>query len=122
MRRWMIASIPSIVAGVVAALLAGSILEPTGTVIGLWGAVCGIAAALLAFVASWTLPGRPLRMSRAWRIVVAVALGLLATAAAWWVTMWGVPPWTLEGAWMYAILLLAGTGSLALSMTLRRGR
>lgn len=59
---------------------------------------------------------------RAWRIVVVVALGLLAIAAAWWVTMWGVPPWTLEGAWMYAILHLAGAGSLALSLTLRRGR
>lgn len=61
-------------------------------------------------------------MGRALRAVVAVTLGALAFAAAWWVTMWGVAPWTLEGAWMYSILLVAGVDCVVLSLTLRRDR
>lgn len=117
----MSASVLALVAGAVAAFVAGSILKSAGS-IGFWGAVCGVGVAVVAFVASWTLPGRELRVGRTWRTVGAVTLGLLAVAAAWWITMWGFVPWTLEGAWMYAILLLAGAGSVALSLTLRRDR
>lgn len=67
---------------VIAALLAGSILEPTGTVIGFWGAVGGVAAALVAFGACWTLPGRQLRMGRA-RYRRARPGGQLGNGAVW---------------------------------------
>lgn len=114
----MIASVLAIIAGVGATFVAGSILKSAGS-IGFSGAVRGGGVAVVVFAASWTLPGRDLRMGTSWRTVGAVTLGLLAVAAAWWITMWDFVPWTLEGAWMYAILLLAGAGSDRLSLTLR---
>ena len=89
------------------ALLADSVLEfyPLSL-----GAVAGVVTAGLVLRAA--SPGRGRRVGA---LLAAGALWLVAVAVGWWVVVWRVPPWTLEGAWMWPTALGAGiAGALVL--------
>lgn len=89
-----------------------------GVFYGCFGAVAGTGLAL----ALW-----PRRRSRSTR---RIGLGILAgtfllfgTAVMWCIAMWGVPPFTFEGAWMYPLGLVSlGFGVLTIRLARRSGR
>lgn len=77
-----------------------------------WGLVYGSFSAVVTFgIALWLFHRRLSRPARIGRLIAMLTLGLFGLAVAWWIVMWGVPPFTLEGAWMYplaAIPLIIG--------------
>jgi peptidoglycan/LPS O-acetylase OafA/YrhL len=86
--------------------------------LGFWGLVFGSFAMTLSVlgVLALSLDARRKGMSLN---AMAGVLGILGTGAACWIFAWRVPPFTLEGAWLYpmAIVLLVSA-----VLVKRRGR
>lgn len=90
--------------GLSVAFLSGLIFEPFA-VVGGWGAINGLTAAVAAFL---TMLGRGRRWPAAvarWLLVVLV--GLVAYGLVWWSLATRTPLWSLEGAWLWPFSVAA---------------
>lgn len=90
-----------------------------------WGVFYGCFGALAGM--GLTLALSPKRRSRSTRRIgldiVAGTFLLFGAAVLWWIVMWGVLPFTLEGAWMYPLGLMSlGCGVLTIRLSRRTGR
>lgn len=110
-RRWMRAvAVAACVGGTVAGWTAAQFDTGPGQSLtfGSWSALWGGSAAVLGFgLGAWGTLGR---------VLSGVATGALGAVVGLWILLWRVPPWTLEGAWMYP---LAGGLLLVASRLLR---
>ena len=100
-----IAALVAALVGFAVALLSSRLIE--FRVLGPWGAVYGTLAFIAAFgVALAGLGGSA--QKRLGSVVVAVATGLLSGGAWLWIAGWRVPPFTVEGAWLWPLALCSG--------------
>jgi hypothetical protein len=88
---------------------------------GFWGLLYGSFAGVVSFGIALWLSSR--RFSRAWkvgRLIAATALGVFGLGVASWILMWGVSPFSLEGAWIFPLAVIPLIGAVALFRSFRR--
>lgn len=89
-----------------------------GVFYGCFGAVAGMGLALALSPRRRSLNARRIGLG-----IVAGTFLLFGAAVMWWIAMWGVPPFTLEGAWMYPLGLVSlGCGVLTIRLARRTDR
>ena len=85
-------------------------LEAEGFIYGAIAAIAGYGGTRLIVV---------LYRTRAATYALGLLLGLVGLLTLWWNVMWGIPPFTLEGAWLWPLaiapLILSG-------LSFKRGR
>lgn len=87
-------------------VISRGVIEPENQLIEPWGVVVGVITCLAATGISLVVVGKRVQR-RVGYAVVALAGGLLATGTWWFIDGWGVPPWTLEGAWMWPLAVVS---------------
>ncbi len=113
--RLVAAALVGVVVAAVVAVIAGAVFDGMGSVgvIGFWGYVNAIPAALVAFSATFALLARRSPRRKTSLYGLAVALALPGGALLWWNIMWGFPsPLSPEGQWMWPLLAVTLSGAL----------
>jgi hypothetical protein len=85
---------------------------------GFWGLVLGALAGVVLgglVLASGTTRARGLGLA-----VAASGLALAGLSSAWWIIMWGLPPLTAEGSWLYATAIGTLLAAAHLGLAARR--
>jgi hypothetical protein len=89
----------------------------------LWGVVFGgFAAVVTSGVTFAVLTRKDKKKSRWGRMVAGIALALFASGTILNIAMWGVPPFTLVGAWMYPLAIVTAVGAIVMFLPWRRVR
>ena len=86
--------------------------------VGLWSTLLTIAAGTAAAALTLWLRARSARAG----FTLAVVLAVLALGMAWWIVMWGIQPFSLEGAWMWTTMLVTGIAAVATTRAAVRTR
>lgn len=126
MRLWVALIVGAAAGLIVSGLVNASLYSPHDLVwppnlTGFWGLLYGSFAGLVCFgIAFWLSTRRSSPWSKFGLVIAAVALGVFGLAVASWILMWGVPPFTLEGSWMFPLAALPLIVALALFRTIRR--
>lgn len=125
--RVAVASVTAFAVWLTVAVLSNAALYPPFDVewppnlTGFWGHFYGSFAGVVSFgIALWL---SSLRFSRIWmvgRLIAAATLGVFGLAVASWILMWGVPPLTLEGVWLFPLAVIPLVMAAALIRSLRR--
>ena len=90
---------------------------------GFWGVVYGSFAAAVAFgIALWVFNRSFSRPASIGRWIAALTLGLFGLVVVLWIAMWGVPPLSLEGAWMYPLAAVSLIAAVAVARASSRHR
>jgi hypothetical protein len=110
-----------IMVGVTVNSLTNAALEPPWdltwppNLTGFWGLLYGSFASVIAVgLAMWLLNPDRSRPSQGGRLIAAFALGVFGLLVLLWIVSWGVPLFTLEGAWMYPMAGVPIAGAIAL--------
>lgn len=92
-----------------------NIRELVANAVNTWGIFFGGFAAVVSGGMTFALLNRRLpRASRWGRAIAGVALGALAILTMWIITAWGIPPFSLEGMWIYPLAILPAIAAFAL--------
>lgn len=92
--------------------------EPGLIVRGFWGLFFGAFVAPVVFGVTLTIVGGQGVGRLVGRWVASITLLLFALLIVWWISAWGVSPFTLEGWWIYGLGIVAVIGAVLAS----RGR
>lgn len=100
-------------------------------ILGFWGALFGLGTSLLTFVISRKklrrAGGAEADYSQIERtrnavglLISALVAGLFGLVVTWWNAMWGIPPLSLEGAWLWPLAIVPLVVSFLLFRSYRR--
>ena len=110
--------------GVITAFTTGAMANPVQGIgaVGFWGLVFAVPAGLTASAVTLAVVGGGSRMRQAGLYALATVLGLFGAIAAWWNILWGVPPASLEGAWLWPLAVVPMAGAALAWKAARRRR
>jgi hypothetical protein len=97
--------VPAVLVGLPFAISVGAVSEESSW--RFWGVFFGGFLMALTFGTTLWVSGRKRpRLARIGRVIVLAVLLVFGLGTANWIYMWGVPLFTLEGAWMYPLAIV----------------
>lgn len=115
MTRFVILLGAAVLLGGVVAVVADEVFYPTdvSASIGFWGWVDGSVVGLTTLGVLLAAFSGSVALRRGGAILLCLVLALAAWVLFWFIFAWGViPPWSLEGMWMWPLAVGSATGTI----------
>lgn len=90
-----------------------------GDLAGFWGAFFGSFVAVISFGLVLAVTSTSKQGALVGRVFAAIACFLFAAMVAWWIAAWGVSLFSLEGAWLWPLGVVAAAAAVLILRTRR---